>query len=143
MVAIDTNVLVYAQRAESAHHRDATALLGRLASGRTPWALPWPCVAEYLRVVTHPGAFRPATPMAVALGNLEALLASPSLQVLSPTSRHLAVFRDVLAESAATGGLVFDAEIFAVCLQHGVREILTADKDFRRFSGIRITDPFA
>ena len=54
MQAIDTNVLVYGEITSSQHHRQARQLLTQLAEGAVPWALPWPCIYEFLRVVTHP-----------------------------------------------------------------------------------------
>jgi toxin-antitoxin system PIN domain toxin len=128
--------------AAAPRHPRALRVLYDLATGAAPWALPQPCVVECLRVVTH-RAFQPAVPPREAWRNLESLLASPSLQVLTPTNRHFALLREVQEESGATGDLVFHARIVALCIEHGVREILTADRDFRRFTGIRVTDPFA
>jgi predicted nucleic acid-binding protein len=34
------------------------------------------------------------------------------------------------------GNLVFDAQIAAVCLEHGATTLLTEDRDFSRFRGI-------
>lgn len=141
MIAIDTNVLVYARRATAPQHLVALELLQRLATGSVPWALPFPCIAEFLRVVTH-RMFQPPIPVAEAWRNLHTVLASPSLQVLTPTERHVAVLREVMDDGGATGDMVFDAQITALCVEYGVREILTGDKDFRRFTGIRVTDPF-
>jgi len=141
VIAVDTNVLVYASRATAPQHAAAVALLSEMARGAAPWGLPQPCVVEYLRVVTH-RAFAPPLPPADAWANIATVLASPSLQVLVPTPRHFDVFREVCAESGATGDLVFDAQIVALCLQHGVREIVTADRDFRRFRGLKVRDPF-
>ncbi len=143
MIAIDTNVLVYAQREDAAHHGAALRLLSGLAEGSRPWGVPWPCIAEYLRVVSNHRAWPVITPALEALGNLEALLDAPTAQVLGPTDRHLSVLREVLMDSGATGNRVYDAQIFAVCVQHGVREFLTADRDFRVFRGLRVTNPFA
>lgn len=141
MIAVDTNVLVYARRSTAPQHATAVDLLERLATGSAPWALPYPCLVEFLRVVTHK-AFAPAIGMADAWKNVAVLAASPSVQVLMPTSRHLDVLRDVCDESGATGDLVFDAQVVALCLQHGVRELLTADRDYRRFRGLKVRDPF-
>lgn len=143
MIAVDTNILVYAQRAEAPLHLAALHIMRGLVAGAAPWAVPWPCIGEYLRVVTHHSVYRPVTPTSEALDNLETLLAAPSVQVLAPTGRHQAVLREVLAESGATGDQVFDAQIFALCVQHGVRELLTADRGFRVFRGLKVTDPFA
>ena len=142
MIAVDTNVLVYARRRTAPQHGAALKLLHDLATGSAPWALPHPCIAEFLRVVTH-NVFRPVVPLAEAWHNVETLLASPSLHVLTPTERHVPLLREIMEESGATGNLVYDAQIATLCLEHGVREILTADKDFRRFPSIKATDPFA
>lgn len=142
MIAVDTNILVYAHRAGVPQHEDAVRVLRDLAGGQRPWALPFPCIGQFLRVVTHP-VFRPQpTTMASALRNVDALLASPMTRVLLPTDRHVPILREVLLESGALGGDVFDAQIAALCLEHGVEEILTADRGFRRFAGLRLTDPF-
>ena len=142
MIAVDTNVLIYARRTSAEEHQAALELLHRLATGRTSWAIPLPCLLEFLRVVTH-RAFQPTLSLEEAWHNLETLLASPTARLLTPTDRHFALLHEVLDESGATGNLVFDAQIATLCLEYGVREILTADKDFRRFTGLKVTDPFA
>jgi hypothetical protein len=142
MTAVDTNVLVYAFIGDAPRHGRAAAALRSLAMGDAPWGLPHTCIGQFLRVVTH-RAFRPLVPLATAFRFLELLLASPTVQLLTPTSRHVPLLREVLEESGATGVLVYDAQIATLCLEYGVREILTADKDFRRFSGLKVTDPFA
>jgi toxin-antitoxin system PIN domain toxin len=143
MIAIDTNVLVYAQRSETPHHEAALRLVRDLATGAAPWAVPWPCIAEFVRLVTHHRLFDPPTPMADALANLESLLSSPSLQLLAPTRVHVALLAEVLEESGVAGAEVRDAEIVAICRQHGVRELLTADRGFRLFRGLKVRDPFS
>jgi toxin-antitoxin system PIN domain toxin len=142
VIAVDTNILVYAHRAGVPQHEVAVRVLRDLAAGQRPWALPFPCIGQFLRVVTH-AVFRPQpTTMATALRNLDMLLASPTTRVLLPTERHVPVLRDVLIESGALGGDVYDAQIAALCVEHGVEEILTADRGFRRFTGLKVTDPF-
>ena len=143
MRAIDTNVLVYAEVTSSQHHGRAMEILRELAEGPRPWAIPWPCVYEYLRVVTHPRVFHPPVPLARALADLDRILASPSVRLLSETARHAEIMGTVLGEGWASGNLVHDAHIAALCLEHGVSELLTGDRDFRRFPGLRVTDPFA
>lgn len=142
MIALDTNILVYARRKETPHHPAALKLLRELAEGDTPWALPWPCVYEFLRVVTHRRVFDPPTPVAAALEDLDQLLTSPSLVLLGEGPAHARHFHAVLAQGRCEGNLVFDAHIAALCLEHGVREILTADEDMRRFPPLRARDPF-
>jgi toxin-antitoxin system PIN domain toxin len=142
VVAVDTNVLVYAEITSSSHHMAARECLRGLAEGPAPWAIAWPCVYEFLRVVTHPRVYHPPVPLETARADLASILASPSLVLLAETGRHAEVLDAVLAESRATGNLIHDAHIVALCREHGVREIVTGDADFRRFSGLTVTDPF-
>lgn len=143
MQAIDTNILIYAEITSSAHHREARELLRRLAEGVAPWAIPWTCLYEFLRVVTHPRVFHPPVPLSVALEDLTRLLASPSLVMLAETEEHFRVLEGVVRQSGATGNLVHDAHIVAACLEHGISELVTGDRDFSRFTGLRIINPFA
>ncbi len=106
-----------------------------------PWAIPWPCVYEFLRVVTHPRVFAPPVPLEVALHDLDQILASPTLRLLSETQRHAEIMQTVVKESGVNGNLVHDAHIAVLCLEHGVSELLTADRDFARFR-LKVVDPF-
>lgn len=136
MIAIDTNVLVYAHRAETPLHDAALERLRTLVEGDDPWALPVFCLGEFCRVVTHPRIFAPPTTLAVALDVLAQTLSSPSARLLSPGDRHPQLFERLSREANATGNLAFDAQIAAVCTEHGATRLLTADRDFSRFPGI-------
>lgn len=143
MIAVDTNVLVYSRRQEAPHYAEARALVAGLAEGQDRWAIPWPCVYEFLRVVTHPRVFSPPTPLEDALEDLDSLLASPSLTLLGEGPVHRDHLRRVVEGGHAAGNLAYDAHIAALAVEHGVREILTSDRDFARFPGLRWRDPFA
>lgn len=143
MRAIDTNVLVFSEITSSPFHRTARSLLVELAQGAEPWALPWPCVYEFLRVVTHSRVYHPPVPMDRARADLVRVLASPSVVLLAETARHPEILEKVLATSGVSGNLVHDAHIAALCIEHGVSELLTGDRDFLRFEGIRVVNPFA
>ncbi|OGQ84074.1 MAG: hypothetical protein A3F90_14895 [Deltaproteobacteria bacterium RIFCSPLOWO2_12_FULL_60_19] len=142
MRAVDTNILVYAEIASSRHNQRARELLRELAEGSLPWAIPWPCIYEFLRVVTHPRVFHPPAPLEIALGDLKAVLDSPSLLLLTETPRHFKIMETILRDSGVTGNLIHDAHIAALCVEHGVTELLTGDRDFSRFRGLKIIDPF-
>jgi len=142
VIALDTNVLVAARREGLAHHAQARRLLARLASGQDPWALPWPCVYEFLRVVTHRRVFRPLTPLARAVEDVVHLLAAPSLVMLGEGTAHAAHLERQVLAGEATGNLACDAHIAALCIEHGVTELWTLDRGFARFPGLKIANPF-
>ena len=141
MIALDTNLLVYARREELPQHPAARTLLEGLATGDEPWALPWPCVYEFLRVITHPRVFDPPTDLDYALEDLESLLASPSLVMLGEGPAHAGHMRRMVDGGRTTGNLVHDAHIAALAVEHGTREIWTLDRDFARFPGLRTRNP--
>lgn len=143
MRAVDANVLVYAEIESSPGHEAARSLLTQLAEGSVPWAIPWPCIYEFLRVVTHCRVFHPPIPAATALSDLKVLLQSPTLVLLSETHRHAEVMETVVRQSGATGNLIHDAHIAALCIEHGISELITGDRDFLRFPDLRIFNPFS
>lgn len=143
MRALDTNVLVFAEITNCPQHDRARAVLTECGEGAMAWAIPWPCAYEFLRVVTHPRVYHPPVPRDVALRDLRAILDSPSLVLLSETPRHAEVMEVTVRSSGATGNLMHDAHIAALCLEHGVSELVTGDRDFLRFEGLRVVDPFA
>jgi len=142
VIALDTNILVYARREEAPHQERALELLIQLAEGDSPWAVPWPCIYEFARVVTHPRVFDPPTPLESALEDLDSLMQSPSLTLLREGPRHATFMQRLLKAGQAAGNLAHDAHIAALCVEHGVSELWTADRDFARFPGIPVRNPF-
>jgi len=141
MIALDADLLAYAVNRFAPEHARAARVVEELANGDAPWALPWPAVHEFLRWVTHPHAVaRPLGP-ADAWGFVQALAASPSLQLLGPTARHAEVMRELLAGAEAGAGLPPGLETVAVLREHGVRELLSADEGMRRFAFLSVRDP--
>lgn len=138
MIAVDTNILVYADREHLPQHGRALSVLTSLAEGAEAWGLPIFCVGEFIRVVSHPRLFDPPTPAAEAVQSIMALLESPSVRLLSPGSAYLTLLERLIASSNASGNLIFDAQIAAVCLEHGARTVLTEDRDFMRFPELTI-----
>ncbi|MEJ0097431.1 MAG: PIN domain-containing protein [Bauldia sp.] len=133
VIAVDSNILIYAHRAESPFHGVAADRVSALGSSGLPWAIPWPCVHECLSIITNRRVFVPPTPFEEGLEFLRAVMESPTLQLLSETDRHWDELRSQVRIGRATGGLVHDARIAAICLQHGVSELWSADRDFSRF----------
>lgn len=141
MIAVDTNILVYAHRKDSEFHEPASTLLRALAEGAHAWSIAWPSVHEFYSIVTHPRIYRPPTPPERALAQVDAWLASPSLVLLGETSKHWTNLRAMIVEARIEGARVHDARIAALCVQHGVRELLSADRDFSRFPQIAVRNP--
>jgi len=141
VIAVDTNLLVYAHRKDSQWHGSAEPAVRSLAEGAAPWAIPWPCLHEFLAIVTHPRIYAPPTPHAAAAAQVEAWLASPSLVLLTEGPGYWDVLGPLLDLSKARGGQVHDARVAALCLHHRVSELWTADRDFSRFSGLTTRNP--
>jgi uncharacterized protein len=143
LIAVDTNILVYAHRRDSDWHEPAAACLRDLAEGTASWALPWPCLHEFFSIVTHERIYSPPTTPTQALEQIGAWLDSPSVVPLSETEGYWNVLAHVLRKSKGTGPRVHDGRIAALCIHHGVRELLSADRDFSRFGELKARNPLA
>ncbi len=141
MIAVDTNLLVYAHREDSPFHEAAFGLLAELAEGRATWAIPWPCLHEFLAIVTHPRIYRPPTPLEIALEQVSAWRESPGLQLLAEAEGYWDVLAMTVQGGRIAGPRVHDARIAALCLHHGVRELWSADRDFSRCRGLVVRNP--
>jgi len=141
MIAVDTNLLVYAHREDAAWHDVAYACIKQQAEGTTPWAIPWPCIHEFLAIVTHPRIYAPPTPTDKALEQVDAWLESPSVVLLGEAEGYWPHLHALVQNGRISGPMVHDARVAALCIQHGAREIWTADRDFGRFVGIHARNP--
>lgn len=137
MIAVDTNVLVYAHRAELPLHAAAHSRMVELAESPARWAIPVFCLGEFIRVITHRKLFSPPHSAGEACEALARLLASPSVMVLFPGPGYPRLLAEAIREGNAVGNLVFDAQIAALCREHGVSRLLTQDRDFDRFRDLR------
>ncbi len=141
MIAVDTNLLVYAHRADSPWHKPAAAAIQALAQSPSAWTIPWPCLHEFLGIVTHPGIYLPPTSLVKALAQVRAWLESPGLDPLSENAGYADRLSEVLRASKVVGPRVHDARVAALCLHHGVSELWTADRDFSRFRDLKTRNP--
>jgi toxin-antitoxin system PIN domain toxin len=131
LIAVDANILVYAHRTDSPFHASAKACLKALAEGGAAWSIPWPCV------------YNPPTPLAHAIDQVDAWISSPSCVLLGESEQHWPELKTTLAEGRATGPRVHDARVAALCSQHRVKELWSADRDFSRFGRIKVVNPLA
>jgi len=133
VIAVDTNVLVYAHCSQFPKHDAATATIRKLAEGKRSWGLPTVCIREFLRIVTHTKVLTSPFTIGDAIDAVTAVLASPTAEILLPGDQHWLYLAEAAEEADTRGNLIFDAAIVAICRENGVTELVTEDRDFDRF----------
>ena len=141
MIAVDTNLLVYAHRSDADFHDRARRLLCGLADGSRPWAIPWPCVHEFLAITTHPRIYDPPTPMYTALQAIEVWLKAGNCVAIGESIGYFDTLKAMALTGSIRGPMIHDARIAAICMQNGVDELWTADRDFSRFGALKARNP--
>jgi uncharacterized protein len=141
LIAVDTNILVYAHRRDTVRHTQAAAVISRLAEGKTAWAIPWPCVHEFLAIVTHTRIFNPPSTLKEACKQVAAWLESPVLVMLGEDEGYWPVPERALSQSHFSGPKLHDARIAALCLHHGVKELWSADRDLKKVPALATRNP--
>ena len=141
MIAIDTNLVVCGHREDSKWHAEAKRVLTELVESAAEWALPWPSVHEFLAIVTHPRIFSPPTPLDQALLAIDQWLSVPTVVLLGESLEYWPVLRSLMASSKVIGSKIHDARIAALCRDHAVDTLWSADRDFSRFRGIAVGNP--
>lgn len=141
MIAVDTNILVYAHREDSEFHEEALGRMLELAEGVSRWAIPWPCIHEFFAVLTHPRIYDPPTSASVALDALRVWMESPYCKMIGEGPGYFDQFESLVKSSRVAGGAIHDARIAAICLHNGVSVLWTADRDFSRFGALATHNP--
>ena len=141
--AVDANLILYASDEESPYHARAVEVLDAIALGPELVYLFWPTVMAYLRIATHPAIFARPLSQADARANVDTLLRLPHVHAVGEEETFWRRFTEVADDVRPTGNLVPDTHLVALMLENGVRSIWTRDRDYRKFTGIRVHDPFA
>jgi uncharacterized protein len=141
MRAVDTNILVYAHREDSPFHRAALTTLLRLANGSARWAIPWPCLHEFVAIVTHPRIYDPPSPPETALAAMRQWVESPLCETIGEGPGYFDRLCEVALAAHVAGPMMHDARIAAICLHNGVTELLSCDRDFSRFGRLKVVNP--
>ncbi len=141
LIAIDTNLLVYAHRPEMPLHAEARQWLNSLPERGEYFAIPWTCLHEFLAVVTNARIFREPTPLSTALEAVAALHDSDLFRVISESDRYLRYLGEVASAGRVSGAMIHDARIAAICLSNGIEHLWSADRDFTRFQRLRVSNP--
>lgn len=143
MIALDTNLLVHAHHGESLLHEEAKSLVKKCAEASKPWAICHHSLVEFYGVVTHPRLWKsPSTPTQ-AVNQLQAWRESPSLRLLYDSRDSLDRLERMVVSAKIQGPMVHDARIAACCLEQGVSELWTVDRDFSRFKDLKTRNPLA
>lgn len=140
---IDVNVLLYSSDESSPFHTKATDLIMRLAQGPEFLHLFWPVLMGYLRMATHSAIFPRPLSVDTATKNIEQLLALPHVRTAGEREDFWRVYKATTSGAVVAGNLVPDAHLVALMRENGVGTLWSHDRDFRKFEGIRIRDPFA
>ncbi|NOX99142.1 MAG: PIN domain-containing protein [Verrucomicrobia bacterium] len=141
MIAVDTNILVYAHRKDSEWHSSAKAAFDHLYFGQNAWAIPWPCLHEFYSVCTHPKIYAPPSSGEVVLEMFFAWENAKQLRFLHEGPGYLDKLGDLAKKARIKGAAIHDARIAAICLNHRVTELWTADRDFSSFPDLKIRNP--
>ena len=141
MIAVDTNLLVYSHREDSEFHATAKEFIDSLRHQSAPWAIPWPCIHEFIGIVTRTGIYQPPTVVNQAFVAVDAWLAGGNLHLLAESPGYFEKLRELALAAKLSGPRIHDARIAALCLHHGVRELWTADRDFSLFPKLKTRNP--
>ncbi len=142
MLLADVNVLVYAHREDVEDHPAYFEWIGRMLQGDQPYAVSDLVLSGFLRVVTHPRAFDPPTPLERALAFADTLRSQPNAVPVVPGSRHWDIFVRLCRAAGAKGNLVPDAYLAALAIESG-SEWITTDRDYARFPELRWRHPLS
>jgi hypothetical protein len=141
-VTVDANVLLYASNGDDPLHGHARELVDRLASGPELLYLFWPTIMGFLRIATHPSIFPNPVPSELATATITALLERPTVRTETEGAGFWKAYRATAGDDTR-GNHVPDAHLAALMRLNGVAVIYTRDRDFRRYEGIEMRDPFA
>lgn len=139
-VLLDVNVLVYAHRQDSPHHRQYYSWLETLVNSDNPYGVSDLVLSGFLRIVTHPNVFNPPSSMEKALAFTKELRDQSNCIIVNPGPRHWDIFCRLCKTADIKGNLVPDAFLAALAIESG-SEWITADRDYHRFSGLRVRHP--
>jgi toxin-antitoxin system PIN domain toxin len=143
VIAVDTNVLVYAHRRAVREHGAALELVRALAEGPELWAIAWPSVYEFYSVVTNQKIWKQAASSPEqAWVQLATWFEAPGLRLLAEPSGFASVLAGFARRARVRGPIIHDARIAALCIAHGVGKLLTRDRDFSLFPELVTEDPF-
>jgi len=137
---IDANILLYAYDSSSAHHSTCRDWLQAALNKDEPIGLPWQTSLAFLRIATNPRAVRRPISTEEACDIITALIGLPGVVVVESGEQFWPTLTRLVAEARVSGPLITDAVLAALAIEQGA-SVCSTDRDFRRFQGVRVTDP--
>jgi toxin-antitoxin system PIN domain toxin len=137
---IDANILLYAYNADAPEHPAARAWVEGLLASREWIGLPWLTLWAFLRISTNPRLFPRPLGIREAFDIVRGWLASPSVVIIQPETRHVEILQNLAVENQAGGPLLTDAALAALAIEHGA-VLASTDRDFSRFPTLRWLNP--
>lgn len=142
MIALDTNLLIYAHRHATPEHAAARKAVDRAQVDSRGWGISFPSVAEFWSVVTHPATIGgPSNPL-LASQFLQSLI-DADMQIWLPDNHFARGLADSATRLSVVGSRIFDLQIALIAIQSGATELWTHDRNFVRLTGLRVFDPLA
>ncbi len=139
---LDVNPLIYAVDEQSPYFDAARALLRQAFEGDEIVYVFWPVALAFLRLSTNPGVLRSPLPGETAMRAVARLISLPHVRIGGERDGFWEALVEATRGIGVRGKLFPDAHLVALMRQHGVSTIYTHDRDFRKFEGIRVIDPF-
>lgn len=140
MIAVESNILIYAHKTGAPDHAAASGALAGLVETGQQWSIPMPCLHEFYSISTHPRRYSPPSTAVEAFAQIDAWIEGGAV-LIGEASDHLGRLRQLVIDGKIVDGMVHDAKIAAICLSHGISELWTADRDFSRFPALKTHNP--
>jgi hypothetical protein len=141
VIAVDTNLLVYAHRSGCPEHNAARRAIEEAANTADGWGIPSPCLLEFWSVATHPSSVGGGSVAATARAFIDALIETAGAAILPPPAALGPRCLQLAEQLDIRGPRVFDLQICLAALDAGVTEIWTHDAGFVCLPGLKVRDP--
>ncbi len=141
MIAVDTNILVYAHMPENEFHLRSREVVADLLESGERVGIVWASVHEFLSTTSNRHVYPSPSSPGRALEAMRSIIDLPQVSMLGETRDHLALLDGLMGHGPVRGPKVHDARIAAICIGHGVSELWTADRDFSFFPALTTRNP--
>ncbi len=142
MILIDANLLLYAYNSSFDRHTAARTWLEDAVSGPEPVGLAWLTILAFVRIATNTRAFEFPLTVDEATAAVTEWIEHPNVDIAVETPFHWTTLTRLVTEHRLRGPAVMDAHLAALALDYGAT-LCTTDRDFERFTNLRVLNPLA